>query len=67
MEKSIRENIRKVDVCTRYSSMQYLMILLEADEKHIPEVMERIFEKYYQLYRNHDFIPNYEYLPMNEL
>lgn len=25
--------IRKVDVCTRYSSMQYLIILFEPDEK----------------------------------
>lgn len=38
--------IRKVDVCTRYSSMQYLIILFEPDEKTIPNIMERIFGQY---------------------
>lgn len=33
MEQAIRQKIRKVDVCTRYSSMQYLIILFEPDEK----------------------------------
>lgn len=32
MEQSIRSKIRKVDVCTRYSSMQYLIILFEPQE-----------------------------------
>lgn len=40
MEQSIRSKIRKVDVCTRYSSMQYLIILFEPQENQIPNVME---------------------------
>lgn len=35
MEKAIRQKIRKVDVCTRYSSMQYLIILFEPEESQI--------------------------------
>lgn len=64
MEQAIRNKIRTVDICTRYSSMQYLIILFEADESHIPKVMDRIFLQYYQLYNNQRFIPSYEYLPI---
>lgn len=64
MEKAIRENIRKVDICTRYSSLQHLIILMEADEEHIPEVLKRIFEKYYNTYGKNDFLPKYEYKKM---
>lgn len=64
MEQAIHHRIRKVDVCTRYSSMQYLIILFEADETKIPQVMDRIFIEYYKLYGKHGFEPSYEYLPI---
>lgn len=66
MEQAIRQKIRKVDVCTRYSSMQYLIILFEADETQIPKVMDRIFMQYYKQYDKSNFIPKYEYIPMME-
>lgn len=62
MEKSIRENIRRVDICTRYSSLQHLIILLETDEAHIPGVLDRIFMNYQQAYGKNDFMPRYEYM-----
>ena len=40
------KKIRRVDICTRYSSMQYLIILFEPDEKTVPNIMERIFGQY---------------------
>ena len=64
MEQAIRQKIRKVDVCTRYSSMQYLIILFEANETKIPQVMDRIFIEYYKLYSKHHFEPTYEYIPI---
>ena len=64
MEQAIHHRIRKVDVCTRYSSMQYLIILFEANETKIPQVMDRIFIEYYKLYGKHGFEPSYEYLPI---
>lgn len=64
METAIRSNIRNVDVCTRYSSMQYLLILLEAGTDKIPFIMERIFTRYYKLYSENDFIPHYEFKEM---
>ncbi len=39
MEEAIRHKIRRIDVCTRYSAMQYLIILFESDESQIPKVM----------------------------
>ena len=64
MEQAIRNKIRKVDICTRYCSMQYLIILYEPDENQIPKVMERIFTEYYHLYDKKNFIPKYEYRPI---
>ena len=66
MEQAIRQTIRKVDICTRYSSMQYLIILFEADETKIPKVMDRIFTQYYKQYDKSNFIPKYEYILIME-
>lgn len=67
MEQSIRSKIRKVDICTRYSSMQYLIILFEPQENQIPNVMERIFMHYYELCDRENFKPQYEYIKMTEV
>ena len=64
MEQAIRQNIRRVDICTRYSSLQYLHILYEPDETQIPKVMDRIFQYFDTLYDKKDFIPSYEYRPI---
>ena len=66
MEQAIRSTIRRVDICTRYSAMQYLIILFEPIELQIPRIMERIFIQYYKYSDSHDFKPGYEYLTMSE-
>ena len=66
MEQAIRQKIRKVDVCTRYSSMQYLIILFEPDEKTIPNIMERIFGQYREQCGKKNLLPNYDYMSMTE-
>ena len=66
MEQAIRKKIRSVDACTRYSSMQYLVILFEADESKISDTMERIFAQYDELTGRDSLIPKYEYIPMVE-
>ena len=62
----IQKHIRQVDVCTRYSAMQYLVILFQPVEAQIPNIMERIFEQYEKQGGNGDFRPTYEYLAMSE-
>ena len=64
MEMAIHDNIRNVDICTRYSSMQYLLILMEAGKDNIPMVMKRIFSQYYKLYCENDFCPRYDFRTM---
>ena len=66
MEQAIRKKIRSVDACTRYSSMQYLVILFEAYESKISDIMERIFAQYDELTGRDSLIPKYEYIPMVE-
>ncbi len=61
MEQAIRSTTRCVDVCTRYSSMQYLIMLFQLTEIQIPHVMERIFTQYYALSKKEDFLATYEY------
>ena len=61
MEQSIQQKIRKVDICTRYSAMQYLIVLFEPDKSQIPMVMDRIFMEYYKKCDRRNFIPRYEY------
>ena len=56
--------IRKVDVCTRYSSMQYLIILFETEESKIKDIMERIFTQYRKEYKGTSLLPKYEYISM---
>ncbi len=46
----------KVDICTRYSSMQYLIVLFEPDESQIPMVMDRIFMEYYKKCDRRNFL-----------
>ena len=66
MDEAIRNNIRKVDVCTRYSAMQYLIILSQPMEAQIPNIMARIFMQYYKLQDGQHFAPTYEYIVMKD-
>ena len=65
MEIAIRENIRNVDICTRYSSMQFLVVLLEAGQQNIDPIMQRIFMRFHKICQNTKFSPDYESRSMN--
>lgn len=49
MEEAIKNTIRKVDVYTLYSSMQYLVILFGSQDNEVDNIVERIFSNYYKL------------------
>lgn len=66
IEQAIQSTIRRVDICTRYSSMQYLIILFQPVESQIPNIMERIFMQYYRKAKSTNFLPTYKYLSMAE-
>ena len=59
MELSIRQTIRNVDVVTRYSRQQFLLILLEVNIEGIKKVMDRIFRGYYKMCGSGTFSPSY--------
>ena len=67
MGESIRHNLRKVDIYCRFSTMQYLVILVELDELDIPHIMNRIFMQYDKEIDNECFKPTYEYTLMKDV
>ena len=59
MEQAIRQTIRGVDVLTRYSSRQYLVILVGAKSEGVQGAVDRIFRSYYKMNGSGAFTPSY--------
>ena len=59
MEQAIRQAIRGVDVFTRFSSRQYLVILVGTGNDGVQNAMERIFRGYYKMSGSGAFTPSY--------
>lgn len=49
-----------MDVGTRYSSSQFLVILLDAERGDIRVVTERIVQNYFKLYGDRDITLSYD-------
>ena len=65
MELAIRRTIRTVDVCTRYSSSQLLIILLEVGEENVNLVIKRIFQDFYKMYNGPEVDVSYDIADLN--
>ncbi len=50
MEKTIQASLRSVDVCTRFSSEQFLVMLMDAEKEDIDVITNRIFENFAKVY-----------------
>ena len=59
MEQAIRQTIRNVDVLTRYSRRQFLVILLNTNEQGVRIAAERIFRAFYKMNGVSAFSPSY--------
>ena len=59
MEETIRKTIRSVDVCTRYSGVQLLVILVGTAEENVQPIMERIFKGFYRAMGSNRVQPGY--------
>ena len=59
MEQAIRQTIRGVDVLTRYSSRQYLVILVGAKAEGVQGAVDRIFRGYYKMNGSGSFMPGF--------
>ncbi len=51
--------IRNVDIVTRYSSVQFLVLLFEVGNNDIVGIMDRIFNGYYRIYGSSKFVPSF--------
>ncbi|MBR0514425.1 MAG: diguanylate cyclase [Clostridia bacterium] len=59
MEQAIRQTVRGVDVLTRYSSRQYLVILVGAKPEGVKIAVDRMFRGYYKMNGSGAFSPSY--------
>lgn len=50
MEKMIRESLRSVDVSTRFSSEQFLVILTNAKNEYVDNITNRILNNFHKVY-----------------
>ncbi len=55
LEKAISTALRSSDVYTRYSSSQYIVILMDADEENGKMVAERVLKGFHKMQKNDAF------------
>lgn len=60
MNSAIRGSLRSVDVCTRFSNQQFLVILTNAELQNIEMIVKRIFDQFYKLCDNKNLHLHYE-------
>ena len=60
MEQAIIKSLRGVDVGTRYSSSQFLVVLVGTERDDIRIVTDRIVQNYFKLYGNRDITLAYD-------
>lgn len=66
MNIAIRNSLRNVDVCTRFSSQQFLVILTNTNTDNISMIVSRIFEQFYRSYDNTNVHVHYEAANLKE-
>lgn len=65
MEQSIIKSLRGVDVGTRYSSSQFLVVLVGTEKDNIRIVTDRIIQNYFKLYGKRDITLSYDIANLN--
>lgn len=60
MEQAICKSLRGVDVGARYSSSQFLVVLLGTERENVRVVTERIVQNYFKLYGEKDITLTYD-------
>lgn len=66
MEQAICKSLRGVDVGTRYSSSQFLVVLLGTEKENIQVVTNRIVQNYFKLYGGKDITLSFEVADFGE-
>lgn len=60
MEQAICKSLRGVDVGTRYSSSQFLVVLMGTEKQNIRVATDRIIQNYFKLYGDKDITLTYD-------
>ncbi|MGN0669927.1 MAG: diguanylate cyclase domain-containing protein, partial [Oscillospiraceae bacterium] len=66
LEQAIFTSLRRVDVSTRYSSRQVIVILLDANNENGDMVAERVVKCFYKLYTGNNIAIEYDVVEMEE-
>ena len=67
MEQAIVKSLRGVDVGTRYSSSQFLVVLVGAERDDIHIVTDRIVQNYFKLYGDRNITLSYDIANLQEI
>lgn len=67
MEQAIVKSLRGVDVGTRYSSSQFLVVLLGAEKSDLRIITDRIVQNYFKLYGKRDITLSYDVANLHEV
>lgn len=59
-ERAVTLSLRASDVGTKYSSSQYIVILLDSDYENGERVAERVVSKFSELYKEREIVLKYE-------
>lgn len=65
LENAIIETVRSVDVTTRYSSTQQLVMFINLNDNSVQMVVERIIKEFYQMYDKGDMMLTYDIANLN--
>ena len=65
LQNAVKDSLRAVDVGTGYSSRQYILILMDADIENGKMVVERVVDKFYQLYELNNMELSYDIQTMH--
>lgn len=60
LELAVASSLRMVDVGTQYSSIQYMVILIDADTVSGRMVADRVIEQFYKIYGGRDVAVTYD-------
>ena len=67
LEKSIMSTLRNVDICTRFTNVQYLVVLFNPDEENMDLILHRIFESFHKNYPRKDVTLTYDLADMDKI
>ena len=65
LELAVASSVRMVDIGTRYSNIQYIVILLDTNIENGRKVADRVVKKFYQMYGGRGIMVSYDIQTMH--